>query len=109
MTEMLPCVVDECESTYADHKWGRINASKAGWFFQNSGESWCPEHVPEWVEAWREKAANKRTARPDPNATMLVSKCLNCGGKLTRPLGENRSWEHASALGQSCPKVLDPD
>lgn len=36
-------------------KWDVIKAGEAGWFFQRDGTAWCPNHVPEWVESWRER------------------------------------------------------
>lgn len=33
-------------------------ADKAGWFHSKAEEcAWCPEHVPDWVPAWRAKQA----------------------------------------------------
>lgn len=26
-----------------------------GWFHKKDGDSWCPEHIPAWVAAWRAK------------------------------------------------------
>lgn len=36
-------------------KWDVIRAGNEGWFFQKGGISYCPEHVPDWVPAWRER------------------------------------------------------
>ena len=58
MTERMKCA--ECEASIPDHAWGRIKASD--WFFSKDGKSYCPAHVPEWVEAWRER---KRQASGD--------------------------------------------
>lgn len=35
-------------------KWEKVRAHYAGWFFQNDGTTFCPAHVPDWVESWRE-------------------------------------------------------
>lgn len=47
------CSETGCTATYRDHRWGHSAAAACGWFFQRSGEAWCPEHNPPWVEAWR--------------------------------------------------------
>jgi hypothetical protein len=49
----------ECENKVKNHAWGRIKATD--WFFSKSEDkAYCPEHIPEWVKRWREKAAMKR-------------------------------------------------
>lgn len=64
------CSFPECDSRIKDHAWGHIKASD--WFFQKNGDSWCPEHIPEWVEGWRarQKVATK---------TVVVLTCDRCG------------------------------
>lgn len=47
----MRCV--DCEAEAADHKWGRIKAGEAGWFFTRDGKAYCPSHIPEWVKKWR--------------------------------------------------------
>lgn len=54
----VPCAWPECPATYKQHRWGMTKAHGAGWMIQKDGTSWCPEHLPEWVEAWR--ARNSR-------------------------------------------------
>jgi hypothetical protein len=44
-----------CDRTVANHRWGKIKAT--GWFFAKDGTAYCPEHVPEWVQKWRETRA----------------------------------------------------
>jgi hypothetical protein len=34
-------------------KWNVMKASREGWFFQKDDTAWCPDHVPDWVAAWR--------------------------------------------------------
>jgi hypothetical protein len=60
------CAKEECTKTYMDHHWGTKEAQREGWFMQRNGDSWCPDHVPDWVEAWREK---KRNQEPKPRRT----------------------------------------
>lgn len=50
---MAACAWPGCEAQYKDHRWGSIKAHAAGWFIQKDGTAWCPDHVPDWVEAWR--------------------------------------------------------
>lgn len=47
------CSEPSCLHNVSMHYWGKVTASNAGWFFQRTGEAWCPEHVPEWVTEWR--------------------------------------------------------
>lgn len=47
------CSHPGCTRTYDNYAWGRVVAGREGWFFQRSGEAWCPDHHPEWVAAWR--------------------------------------------------------
>ena len=50
------CAEPLCENKIEDHAWGYIKSSgENGWFHQFNGDSWCPEHIPEWVAGWRER------------------------------------------------------
>jgi hypothetical protein len=52
------CARPECPRTYQGHKWGRIKAGEEGWFFpRDSGEAYCPDHLPPWVQEWRARKA----------------------------------------------------
>lgn len=51
---VVPCSEPGCDATRKNHQWGAIKAHAAGWFEQKDGQSWCPEHTPPWVAAWRE-------------------------------------------------------
>jgi hypothetical protein len=53
MPEWVKCKDKECDQKIKDHMWGRIKAT--GWFFQKDGSAYCPDHIPEWVPAWREQ------------------------------------------------------
>lgn len=59
MPELNPHIMDKecahpgCPAAFRDHAWGATKAHKDGWFHGKDGNSFCPEHVPEWVEAWR--------------------------------------------------------
>lgn len=50
---MAVCADPGCEAEIKDHAWGRIKAD--GWFQQRNGDVWCPDHIPDWVEAWRRR------------------------------------------------------
>ena len=50
------CLADGCPNTIKNHAWGKIKAE--GWFFSRDGSAYCPEHVPEWVDAWRASKSN---------------------------------------------------
>jgi hypothetical protein len=52
-TKPKKCAAPKCAATYIPHNWGTRKAQREGWFMQKNGDSWCPKHVPEWVEAWR--------------------------------------------------------
>lgn len=49
------CDHPSCSNFVKAHAWGWIKAGGDGWFFQKNGDCWCPDHIPEWVSAWREK------------------------------------------------------
>jgi hypothetical protein len=46
-----------CEEKIKNHRWGRTKAE--GWFFEKTGEAWCPLHHPEWVADWRARQKAK--------------------------------------------------
>ena len=49
------CATECCERSFRPHYWGSVNASRDGWFVKKDGTAWCPDHVPAWVEAWRNR------------------------------------------------------
>lgn len=54
--EPQKCARADCPNEFIPHRWGRIKSQSDGWFHQRDGvNSWCPEHVPVWVSAWREE------------------------------------------------------
>lgn len=44
-----------CPVSFPGSKFAAIKAQGEGWFFAKDGIAYCPEHVPEWVAAWRER------------------------------------------------------
>lgn len=61
----LTCADPECSWTIPDHRWARTKAHSAGAFEQKDGTIWCPEHIPDWVGAWRAKQAAKQKAKKE--------------------------------------------
>lgn len=56
-----PIVCSRCDASIPGGKWSIIKAGEWGWFFQRDGTAYCPDHVPEWVSAWRAR----RDGRPN--------------------------------------------
>lgn len=49
LSPFIICSEEGCEEKTRSH-------SKPGWFYSRYGsEAYCPEHVPDWVEAWRKR------------------------------------------------------
>lgn len=56
----VTCLQDDCPASFPGSKQATIKAGREGWFFpkEHTGvKGWCPEHVPEWVAAWRARKA----------------------------------------------------
>lgn len=96
---MEKCTEEGCPAEFPDHRWGRIRAADDGWFFQRTGERWCPVHVPSWVPAWR---AEQGVARAKPKSSVLLAECLGCGESITKPFGEGQTWAHADTGAVDC-------
>lgn len=52
---LMSCAEPGCEAEHKADHWNAIKAVEGGWFLQKNGDRWCPEHVPSWVPAWRER------------------------------------------------------
>lgn len=51
---------DGCTAQFPGSKHDAVRAHEAGWFFsRREGLAYCPEHVPDWVPAWRARQARK--------------------------------------------------
>lgn len=48
----------ECGARIRNHYWAKVKAE--GWFFTKDGRAFCPDHIPEWVAAWRKKKQDER-------------------------------------------------
>jgi len=55
-----PCLKPRCPRTVGRSKFERIRAGSEGWFFPREGGAWCPDHLPEWVPAWRERQKKRK-------------------------------------------------
>lgn len=51
------CRKTNCQNDYFPDKWGKMEATRKGWFIHRNGSAWCPDHIPDWVVEWREKKA----------------------------------------------------
>jgi hypothetical protein len=50
-----------CPASYPASKFAAIRAGEAGWFCSKAEEcAYCPDHVPDWVPAWRAAQAKKK-------------------------------------------------
>lgn len=49
------CRQPRCTKTVPASRHDKIRAQQEGWFFprDDNPDGWCPEHKPEWVDAWR--------------------------------------------------------
>lgn len=64
------CASADCGASFPDHYWGKVHASKDGWLMLKDGKSWCPAHLPGWVDAWRQDQRDKRlTIENDTRST----------------------------------------
>ena len=61
------CSHEKCPASVPGSKWAHVKATaEQGWLFLKNGETYCPDHLPEWVAAWRARkteAAQKRLPR----------------------------------------------
>lgn len=55
----MHCAEPGCTAEHKSDRWNNSRAQKAGWFMEKNGDCWCPDHVPDWVPAWRENQAAK--------------------------------------------------
>lgn len=49
---MIECAIESCTNKIPDNYWSKTKNSD--WFFSREQQkSFCPDHIPEWVEEWR--------------------------------------------------------
>lgn len=66
-----------CEAAVPNHRWGRIKEGET-WLFQKNGDSWCPEHLPEWYPAWKAKQQAKASDARAVARIVYEVKCDRC-------------------------------
>jgi hypothetical protein len=85
-----------CTATRPEHKFGAIRAQEAGWFTsKETGDSFCPDHLPGWVPAWRAKKA-VRKFEVDGAYTDLpaVLKCAQGDlADVIQPVSDDAEWQ----------------
>lgn len=66
-----------CKAEHASDKFSAIRAAGAGWFRSRQDEQeFCPEHVPDWVPAWRERQQqSKRKVRSAFERSPVAAAC----------------------------------
>lgn len=55
MASQKQCAHPGCERTKPTHQWANKTKAGKGWFDQQNGDSWCPDHIPEWYHEWKAK------------------------------------------------------
>lgn len=69
-----------CTASFPAGKFDAIRASEAGWFRSREEHKWfCPEHVPDWVPAWRASLASRRKVVKTYDRMPAVAVCLDPG------------------------------
>jgi hypothetical protein len=64
--DRIVCSEKECQESIPNNKWAKIRAGSPkkgeGWFFsmEDPKIAHCPNHLPDWVPAWREKKRLER-------------------------------------------------
>jgi hypothetical protein len=83
-----------CTAEHPRNKFASIRAAEEGWFRSRAEElDYCPEHVPDWVPAWRAKQAEKKfKVKGSYSRLPAVLSCGGCG------LTEHEADESPEAL-----------
>lgn len=76
-----------CTASHPSGRWGTIAADSAGWFHSKAEEcAYCPEHVPDWVPAWRAKqAARLHKVKGSFTRQPAALACAGCDLSRTEP------------------------
>lgn len=54
----IECNGPDCMNRLKNHRWAKTKA--IDWFFMASADqAFCPDHIPDWVEAWRKSKEKK--------------------------------------------------
>lgn len=67
---------------------GYKEASRKGWFIQQNGSVWCPDHIPVWVAEWRQKKKNN-DSKNHPDVYPQVLTALESFGWMSRERAES--------------------
>jgi hypothetical protein len=90
-----------------------MKADRAGWFHsREEAAAYCPEHVPDWVPAWRAKKAAEKFEVTDTYYKMPATlQCQGCHDLLDTEEGRDdeaamkalraRGFEHARKTGHT--------
>lgn len=90
------CLRPQCRATVQGFRWARIQAAREGWFFPKDQvpDGWCPDHLPDWVPAWRARKTVTRSLR-------VLEICTGAGGQA---LGLEQAGFATAAVAE-----IDPD
>lgn len=105
------CAHRGCKAQHEDNKFAAIRAYEEGWFKTREGDAWCPEHVPDWVPAWRAKQA-ARLFKVKGTYANLPTRFLCQGGDLDESADtaddkgllvkmRDRAFEHGRQTGHT--------
>jgi hypothetical protein len=62
-----------CPAHFPAEPWAWTGAVAAGWHVSGGGrESFCPDHLPTWVPAWRARRALQADMRRHPGQLPLL-------------------------------------
>jgi hypothetical protein len=65
-----------CTASHPGGKWAAVKADADGWFHSKAeDQAYCPDHIPDWVSAWRARQKVERTFEKLPSQTA----CAGCG------------------------------
>lgn len=92
-----------CTASHPGDKFSAIRAGEAGWFrSRQTDEEFCPEHVPGWVPAWRERQKRARrkvrTTFEKRPASVACSGCQHFSESLEIPDDDRKAAEVLKSL-----------
>ena len=100
-----------CTASHPGSRWDAMKADRGGWFHSYQEEqAYCPDHVPDWVPAWREKRAAKlHKVRRSVTGLPTVVRCSGCGLHRTEESDDpeaqaearDMAWQHARQAGHT--------
>jgi hypothetical protein len=86
-----------CQASHPGSRWDAMKADREGWFHSKAEEAaYCPDHVPDWVSAWREK---QKARQHEVKGTFVkLPAVLKCGGCALEQTEESEDPELLKAL-----------